>query len=134
MFQCVKRRTMANDQHGLTGKCGRKFRQPGGGTVDHLLVALAAGERRGDVKRTNAVNLTRWMSRQRSIVAFTEPGLTDNCNATIAERDLGGPKCTSEIRTEHGGDGVVTMAMAKLARLAFAARRQPGIEPAGGEP
>lgn len=120
VFQRVERRTMANHEHRPARECRRGLGEPRGHTSHDLLITLTVGERRRDMKDALLLNLQRGLPRESPVIAFTEPGITDNWESATAEGDLGGTKGACQVRTEHRCEVIVATTRSKQARLVFA--------------
>jgi hypothetical protein len=83
---------------------------------------------------TTCLDLRRGPPREASVVAFPEPGVTDNRERPIAESDLGRANRPCQVRTKYGRQIVVTPTGPEAACLFFTCGRQSDVEPAGSQP
>ena len=85
---------MPNDEDGAGVNVLQRLTQPSGDSIYYLLVAFTVGKGIHEMSRASLLDLRRWLSRQITVVAFTKPGITDDPERAIAERDLGGAERT----------------------------------------
>jgi hypothetical protein len=133
MLERVVRRAMPDDEDGAGVDVPQGVAKPSGDSVHDLLVAFTVGEWIREVSQAPLLDRRRGLSRQITVVAFTQPGITENRERAIAERDLGGAERTREIRAEHNGQVILTASRAECTGLFLASGRQGNVEPAGGE-
>ena len=129
MFERVKRRSMSHDCDRPAGKGGRGFSKPHGDTLRDVLQAFAVRVRRSNVLDAARLDFNRGTTRQRAVIALPKAAIADERNAAGSERDFRGPDRAHKVRGKHGGQIVVTTAVAEIARLLFAGGREDGIVP-----
>ena len=134
MFERVKRRSMSHDCDRPAGKDDCGFRKPHGDPLRDEFQAFAGRVQRGDVLDAVRLDLNRWTTRQRAVIALPKAPIADERNAAASERDFRGPDRAKKIGGKHGGQIVVTTAVAEIARLLFSGRREDGIVPTRGDP
>jgi hypothetical protein len=102
------------------------------GLLDHVPVALPAGERLLDSAQPLSAHLLDGPSVQLAVVALAEPGVESDLDPSVAEGQLGRLDRAAEV----GDVGEVDLAppLAQPPRLLAARRRELSIEPAGRDP
>jgi hypothetical protein len=90
MFERIVRRAMPDDEDGAGVDVLPCLTQPGGDPVHDLLIAFTIRERIHEMPPPSVLDHRRWVSRQIAVIALPKPGVTDDRNCAIAERDLGG--------------------------------------------
>jgi hypothetical protein len=131
MLEGVECRPMTNHQDGGASELPHRLAEPTRDSIHRLRVAFAVAKRFDQMERSSVLDLGRWASCQFTVVAFTQPTISDYRNRAIAECNLGGAKRSPEIRAEDDGKQVAATTLAERPRLLLTSGREIDIEPAG---
>ena len=133
MFQSVVRRPMADHEDGTAGELAHDLREPSSHTPDHLLIALTLREWIRQMEHAALFDLRDRPPGKSTIVAFTEPGVVDDCGSAFAESNFGGSKGSRQVRAEYRCEIIPAPTCSERPCLFNSCRRQGRVEPTGCE-